>query len=57
MPQLSIKDLAKNIERDSKDANYKFALLWGSIEITQEHDNYNRVSGEEVESPRKTEQI
>ena len=36
----SIKDLAKIIERDSKDATYKYALLRGTIEIIQENDNY-----------------
>jgi hypothetical protein len=29
MSQFSIKDLAKIIERDSKDATYKYALLRG----------------------------
>ena len=39
MPQFSIKDLAKIIERDSKDATYKYALLRGTIEVIQENDN------------------
>jgi hypothetical protein len=51
MPQFSIKDLAKIIERDSKDATYKYALLRGSIEIIQENDNYKRISGEMVSFP------
>ncbi|MCK4816749.1 HNH endonuclease [bacterium] len=38
--KFSIKDLAKIIERDSKDATYKYALLRGTIEIIQAHDNY-----------------
>lgn len=51
MPQFSIKDLAKIIERDSKDATYKYALLRGSIEIIQENDNYKRVTGDVVSFP------
>jgi hypothetical protein len=51
VPQFSIKDLAKIIERDSKDATYKYALLRGSIEIIQENDNYRRISGETVSFP------
>jgi len=51
MPSFSIKDLAKIIERDSKDATYKYALLRGTIELIQEHDQYKRVSGEEVSFP------
>lgn len=44
MDSFSITDLAKIIERDSKDATYKFALLRGTIEIIQEHDNYKTAS-------------
>jgi hypothetical protein len=44
MNSFSIKDLAKIIERDSKDATYKFALLRGTIEIIQENDNYKSAS-------------
>ena len=51
MPSFSIKDLAKIIERDSKDATYKYALLRGSIEIIQENDNYKKVAGSEVSFP------
>ena len=51
MSQFSIKDLAKIIERDSKDATYKYALLRGSIEIIQENDNYKRITGETVSFP------
>ena len=51
MPQFSIKDLAKIIERDSKDATYKYALLRGSIEIVQENDNYKRIDGDSVSFP------
>ena len=51
MPSFSIKDLAKIIECDSRDATYKYALLRGTIELIQEHDQYKRVSGEEVSFP------
>ena len=51
MDSFSIKDLAKIIERDSKDATYKFALLRATIEIIQEHDNYKSVSEEGVSFP------
>ncbi len=51
MSQFSIKDLAKIIERDSKDATYKYALLRGSIEIIQENDNYKVISGDAVSFP------
>ena len=39
------------IERDSKDTTYKFALLRGVIEISQEHEGLGRVSETEVEFP------
>lgn len=51
MDSFSITDLAKIIERDSKDATYKFALLRGTIEISQEHDNYKSVSENGVTFP------
>ncbi len=44
MGSLTIKDLAKIIERDSKDATYKYALLRATIEVVQEHDNYKSIS-------------
>ena len=47
----SIKDLAKIIERDSKDATYKYALLRGTIEIIQKHDNYKIDSEGRVHFP------
>ncbi|HEC44222.1 MAG TPA: hypothetical protein ENI20_15480 [Bacteroides sp.] len=47
----SIKDLAKIIERDSKDATYKYALLRGTIEIIQEHDNYKIDSSGKISFP------
>jgi hypothetical protein len=51
MDSFTIKDLAKIIERDSKDATYKYALLRGTIEIIQEHDNYKTVSEDKVTFP------
>jgi len=51
MNSFSIKDLAKIIERDSKDATYKFALLRGTIDIIQENDNYREVTGQVVTFP------
>ena len=51
MDSFSIKDLAKIIERDSKDATYKFALLRGTIDIIQENDNYKEVVGQTVTFP------
>ena len=51
MDSFNIKDLAKIIERDSKDATYKFALLKATIEIIQEHDNYKTVSETSVSFP------
>ena len=51
MNSFSIKDLAKIIERDSKDATYKFALLRGTIDIIQENDNYREVTGQGVTFP------
>ena len=51
MDSFSITDLAKIIERDSKDATYKYALLRGTIEIIQEHDNYKSVSEKDIAFP------
>ena len=51
MDSFSIKDLAKIIERDSKDATYKFALLRGTIEIIQENDNYKSASEQGITFP------
>ena len=47
----NITDLAKIIERDSKDATYKYALLRGTIEIIQEHNNYKSISESNVTFP------
>jgi hypothetical protein len=45
------KQINAIIERDSKDATYKFALLRGAIEISQEYDHLKRDSGDRVEFP------
>ena len=45
------KQLNAIIERDSKDATYKFALLRGAIEISQEYDHLKRDTGDRVEFP------
>lgn len=51
MTSFSITDLAKIIERDSKDATYKFALLRGNIEMIQENDHYKTVDGDKITFP------
>ena len=51
MNSFSIKDLLKIIERDSKDATYKFALLRGTINIIQENDNNKSASEQEITFP------
>ena len=45
------KQINAIIERDSKDATYKFALLRGAIEISQEYDHLKHESGDRVEFP------
>jgi len=45
------KQINAIIERDSKDATYKFALLRGAIEISQEYDHLQRDTGDRVEFP------
>jgi len=39
------------IERDSKDTTYKFALLRGAVEISQDYSHLKRVNGNRVEYP------
>ncbi len=39
------------IERDSKDTTYKYALLRGAVEISQEYQHLKRVNGDHVEFP------
>ena len=40
MSTFTLTDLAKIIERDSKDPTYKFALLRGTIDIIQNFPHY-----------------
>lgn len=50
--QLSgFREINTIIERDSKDTTYKFALLRGVIEISQEHSGLARETGPDVEFP------
>jgi hypothetical protein len=50
--QLSeFREINTIIERDSKDTTYKFALLRGVIEISQEHEGLFRVIDGDVEFP------
>ncbi len=51
MSEFSIKDLAKIIERESKVATYKFALLRATIEIIQEQEHYKEAHGDSVSYP------
>lgn len=44
-------DISKIIERDSKSATYKFALLRGVIDIIQENSPYVRFNGDRVYFP------
>jgi len=39
------------IERDSKDATYKYALIRGAIEVFQKYDHYKTVSENDVSYP------
>jgi len=45
------KQINAIIERDSKDATYKFALLRGAIEISQEYGHLKRESGDRIDFP------
>ena len=45
------KQINAIIERDSKDATYKFALLLGVIEISQEYSHLKKESGNRVMFP------
>jgi hypothetical protein len=50
-PLPGFREINTILERDSKDTTYKFALLRGVIEISQEHEGLAREVGEEVEFP------
>ncbi len=43
MIDFTLTDLARIIERDSKDSTYKFALLRGTIDIIQNFPHYKKV--------------
>lgn len=45
------REMTTILERDSKDTTYKFALLRGVIEISQEHTGLGRVTDTGVEFP------
>jgi hypothetical protein len=45
------REITTIIERDAKDTTYKFALLRGVIEISQEHSGLRRTTDTEVEFP------
>jgi len=47
----NFKKINAIIERDSKDATYKFALLRGAIEISQEYSHLKSESGNRVSFP------
>ena len=47
----NFKTINAIIERDSKDATYKFALLRGVIEISQEYQHLRTESGDRVSLP------
>lgn len=46
-----LKNINQIIERESKDATYKFALLRATIEVIQEKSPYTRFRGDRVELP------
>jgi len=47
----NFKTINTIIERDSKDTTYKYALLRGAVEISQEYQHLKRVHGDRVEFP------
>ena len=51
MTPFSLTDLAKIIERDSKDSTYKFALLRGTIDIIQNFPHYRETDGQQISYP------
>jgi hypothetical protein len=51
MTPFSLTDLAKIIERDSKDSTYKFALLRGTIDIIQNFHNKRETDGKHISYP------
>ena len=51
MTPYTLTDLAKIIERDSKDSTYKFALLRGTIDIIQNFPHYRETDGKTISYP------
>ncbi len=47
----NFKTINTIIERDSKDTTYKYALLRGAVEISQEYQHLKRENGDRVELP------
>ena len=47
----NFKTINTIIERDSKDTTYKYALLRGAVEISQEYQHLKRESGDRIEFP------
>ncbi len=47
----NFKTINTIIERDSKDATYKFALLRGVIEISQEYQHLGKEAGDRISLP------
>jgi len=47
----NFKTINTIIERDSKDTTYKFALLRGAVEISQEYQHLKREKGNRIEFP------
>jgi hypothetical protein len=48
---LDFKTINTIIERDSKDTTYKYALLRGAVEISQEYQHLKRENGDRIELP------
>ena len=47
----NFKTINTIIERDSKDTTYKYALLRGAVEISQEYQHLKRETGNRIEFP------
>ena len=47
----NFKTINTIIERDSKDTTYKYALLRGAVEISQEYQHLKRERGNRIEFP------
>ena len=47
----NFKTINTIIERDSKDTTYKYALLRGAVEISQEYQHLKHENGDRIEFP------